>query len=145
VTVHEAIHEVRKVGTIRAENGKLKLRFPEPERVRLEPAIDILRHNRESALQTLSTTESDPTRIPPADKWPRSLSELAAEVAQRSNDPQAARREVWMQWCEWKAVALNRLFQEQGTSGEPGRITPAVVRHGELKTRGSDVRTRGGD
>ena len=123
MTVHEAIREVRKVGTIRAENGKLKLRFPEPERARLEPAIETLRHYRETALQTLSTTESFSTAIPPAARWPQSLSELAAEVGQRSGDTEAARREVWIDWCEWKAAALNRLFQEQGTSGEPGRIT----------------------
>ena len=30
----------------------------------------------------------------------------------------------------WKAAALNRLFQEQGTIGEPGRLTAATVRHG---------------
>lgn len=34
-------------------------------------------------------------------------------------------------WCEWKAAALNRLFQEQGVTGQPGRITAATVRHGE--------------
>ena len=44
MTVHEAIDEVQKVGTIRAENGKLKLRFPETERARLEAAIEALRH-----------------------------------------------------------------------------------------------------
>lgn len=36
-------------------------------------------------------------------------------------------------WADWKAAALNRLFQEQGTSGQPGRITAATVRHGERK------------
>jgi len=36
-------------------------------------------------------------------------------------------------WAEWKAAALNRLFQGQGTSGQPGRITAATVRHGERK------------
>jgi hypothetical protein len=34
-------------------------------------------------------------------------------------------------WAEWKAAALNRLFQEQGITGQPGRITAATVRHGE--------------
>ena len=33
-------------------------------------------------------------------------------------------------WAEWKAAALNRLFQEQGATGKPGRITAATVRHG---------------
>jgi hypothetical protein len=131
VTVQDAIHEVRKVGTIRAENGKLKLRFPEPAQAHLEAAIETLRHNREAALRTLTTPETDPAAIPPAANWPRALSELAAEVGQRSGDPEAARREVWVDWYEWKAAALNRLFQEQGTSGQPGKITAATVRHGE--------------
>ncbi len=34
-------------------------------------------------------------------------------------------------WAEWKASALNRLFQQQGLTGRPGRITAATVRHGE--------------
>jgi hypothetical protein len=34
-------------------------------------------------------------------------------------------------WAEWKAAALNRLFQEQGTTGKPGRITAATIRSGE--------------
>jgi len=38
-----------------------------------------------------------------------------------------------MDWAEWKAAGLNRLFQEQGTTGKPGRITAATVRHGEQK------------
>src|SRR5580698_3068160 len=32
---------------------------------------------------------------------------------------------------EWKAAPLNRLFQEQGLTQQPGRITAATVRHGE--------------
>ena len=36
-----------------------------------------------------------------------------------------------MSWAEWKAVALNRLFLEQGTAGQLGRITAETVRHGE--------------
>ena len=136
MTVHDAIHEVQKVGSIRAENGKLKLRFPEPERERLESVIETLRQNRETVLQTLSTVEADSSSIPPVADWPQSFSELAAEVGQRSGAPEAARREVWSNWCQWKAVALNRLFQEQGTSGQPGRITAATVEHGEKKERG---------
>jgi hypothetical protein len=33
-------------------------------------------------------------------------------------------------WADWKAAELNRLFQEQGTSGQRGRITAATVLHG---------------
>jgi hypothetical protein len=42
-------------------------------------------------------------------------------------------------WAEWKAAELNRLFREQGATGEPGRITAATVRHGERKTKGAEL------
>ena len=68
MTVHDAIDEIQKVGTIRAENGKPKLRFPEPERGRLEPAIETLRDNRETALRALET-ECNLDIVPPAAEW----------------------------------------------------------------------------
>lgn len=34
-------------------------------------------------------------------------------------------------WAELKAGGLNRLFRDQGKTGEPGRITAATVRHGQ--------------
>ena len=42
--------------------------------------------------------------------------------------------EAGVSWAEWKATALNRLFHECGVTGQPGRITEATVRHGELST-----------
>ena len=42
---------------------------------------------------------------------------------------------VGVPWAEWKAAGLNRLFQQQGLTGELGRITPATVRDGERKER----------
>jgi hypothetical protein len=33
-------------------------------------------------------------------------------------------------WAKWKAATLNRLFQEQGATGQQGRITSATVSHG---------------
>ncbi len=36
-----------------------------------------------------------------------------------------------LSWAEWKTEMLNQLFQEQGRSGQRGRITPTTVRHGE--------------
>lgn len=138
MTVHDAIHEVRKVGTIQAENGKLKLRFPEPARGHLECAIETLRRDRDAALRALTGTERDAPRIPPPGLWPKSLSELAAEIGRRSGNTGAAEAEVWMSWCEWKAAALNRLFQQQGGTGQPGRITTATVRHGESISRWTD-------
>jgi len=40
-------------------------------------------------------------------------------------------RSVADSWSEWKASRLNRLFQQQGATGRPGRITAATVRHGK--------------
>jgi hypothetical protein len=39
-------------------------------------------------------------------------------------------------WADWKAAMLNRLFQEKGSTGQPGRITAATVRDGESKQKG---------
>jgi hypothetical protein len=33
-------------------------------------------------------------------------------------------------WAYWKAAELNRVFQEQGVTGQSGRITAATIRHG---------------
>ena len=71
--------------------------------------------------------------VPPANEWPLSLSELAAEIGRGSGDAEGVRREVWLDWCEWKAAALNQLFRNQGVTGQPGRITAATVQHGERK------------
>jgi hypothetical protein len=38
-----------------------------------------------------------------------------------------------MPWAEWKAVSLNRLFQDQGVIGKPGKITADTVLDGERK------------
>jgi len=40
---------------------------------------------------------------------------------------------------EWKAAEVNRVLQEQGTSGQPGRIAAETVRHGE-RNRGEPTR-----
>ena len=40
-------------------------------------------------------------------------------------------QQITMSWVDWKAQALNNLFLERGTSGQPGRITAATIRHGE--------------
>ena len=56
------------------------------------------------------------------------ISELPQALRCNSED---TRREVWLSWAEWKAQSLNRLFQEQGLTGQPGRITVETVRHSE--------------
>ena len=70
---------------------------------------------------------------PPVTKWP--LGEVAADVEQRCSVPQASLSEIWIDWCQWKATWLNRLFQEQGLTKQPGGITAAAVRHGEAHFR----------
>ena len=49
-------------------------------------------------------------------------------------------------WAEWKAAALNRLFQEQGTTWKPGRIKATTIlrseRHPAITGEGAaDART----
>jgi hypothetical protein len=61
--------------------------------------------------------------------------EAASELANTTTPPSWAGTEhaCGIPWAEWKALVLNRLFQDQGITGEPGRITAATVRHGERK------------
>jgi len=64
MTVQQAIDQVRLVGTIRAENGKLKLRFPESEQARLGRVIETLKGNREAALRALKAGQpSEPATL----------------------------------------------------------------------------------
>ncbi|HEY6343227.1 MAG TPA: hypothetical protein VIY49_17165 [Bryobacteraceae bacterium] len=137
MTIAEAIEQVQTVGSVRAENGKLKLRFPELERGRLKPAIETLRENRDTALAALTAKESG--AVPPAEAWPQSLDELAQERGKQTGDIVTARKEIWISYEEFLACQLNRLFDELGTPG-PGqtrsKITAATVRHGmERATR----------
>ncbi len=39
--------------------------------------------------------------------------------------------ERWLTWEQWRADSLNSLFYALGKTGEPGRILPQTVRHGE--------------
>jgi hypothetical protein len=57
----------------------------------------------------------------------------SAESPEIRDKPAAA--ELGMPWAEWKAAALNQLFKELGTTGQPGRITAEAVRHGEHHQR----------
>jgi hypothetical protein len=65
---------------------------------------------------------------------------VLAAMEQEPNQPWAVRdrrlEEIgWspdgIPWAEWKAASLNKLFEEQGVTGEPGRITPETIRRGE--------------
>jgi hypothetical protein len=73
-------------------------------------------------------SQADPHGLEETTPGVRTTSPAATQVGQ---GPDSA--EVGQTWAEWKAAALNRLFREQGTSGQPGRITAATVRHGEQK------------
>ena len=53
------------------------------------------------------------------------------ELAHVSVASEGAEHERAVSRAEWKAAALNQLFQEQGVTGQPGRITAATVLHGE--------------
>ena len=70
MTVQEALSTIQQVGTVEARSGNLKIRFPQPERKRLQPAIAFLRNNKAEALAAIST------QYPSAESenwpWPRS-------------------------------------------------------------------------
>jgi hypothetical protein len=102
------------------------------------------------ALRTLSSGEVpvrylDGAGIPTRYKLRRVPGEpvtmnVLAEMERHPDQPWAVRDRMlhevrWRSkptsWAEWKAAALNRLIQEQGVTGKPGRITAATVRHGE--------------
>jgi hypothetical protein len=115
MTLQESIDEVRRIGSIRVENGKLKLRFPEADGPRLKPAIAVLRQNRDAALLVLTTT--DARAVPPPECWPESLLGLAQQRGRQSGDPEAAKAEVWISYTEFLAERLNKLFDEHGKHG----------------------------
>jgi hypothetical protein len=52
-------------------------------------------------------------------------------VRSQLGEESAPEPERGISWAEWKAAALNRLFREQGVTGQPGRITATTIRHGE--------------
>lgn len=56
MTTQDAIAEVRKVGTIRAEAGRLKVRFPATLAERLRPALNVLKQDRDAALAVVGSS-----------------------------------------------------------------------------------------
>ena len=57
------------------------------------------------------------------------------EVASPTQCGRATGPEIGIPRAEWKAAALNRLFQEQAVTGKLGRITAATVERGEKKEK----------
>jgi hypothetical protein len=66
---------------------------------------------------------SDSPIVGPAGEAPTNPTEVALDWAPL--------QERVMSWAEWKAAALNRLFEEHGRLGRPGRITAETVLHGQ--------------
>jgi hypothetical protein len=59
--------------------------------------------------------------------------QAAGPKAGKSGFEGSVKATTFITWADWKAATLNRLFQEQGLTGEPGRITAATVRDGERR------------
>jgi hypothetical protein len=66
-------------------------------------------------------------------------SKVLAAMEQEQNQPWVVRDRMleemnWtpegVPWATWQAASLNRLFEQQGVRGEPGKIKPETVRHG---------------
>ena len=75
-------------------------------------------------------TEESPDREPTKPSKPGSVGFVgptSTPVPEIAVDCQKPEERV-MSWCEWQAAALNRLFLEQGVTGQPGRITPETIR-----------------
>jgi len=75
----------------------------------------------------------------PSEPIPVKESLHVEEQAPTNSEPVLAKStlEQVVPWAEWKAEALNRLFQEQGVTGLTARITAATVMHGACSPRGA--------
>ena len=112
----------REVGGVSGNKSEAK---PEPVTV---PAP-------EPPALTAALTAAESGTVPPLEAWPESLADRAGAGAQ-TGDAEAARQEVWLSWCEWKARELNRIFNEHGCRGisrDASGITAATVTDGMEK------------
>lgn len=109
-STHANAHEIRTgfVGFVVETSGESPEIRGEPDAA--EPAAMVDAFNA-----VIETTAGAPAASP-----------LAPEREQRANIARPA-----ADWADWRAAVLNRLFQDQGMTGQPGRITAATVRHGE--------------
>jgi len=80
-------------------------------------------------LENGDRSDTSPTSVTsvtvPRDTLVSSLSPLSPEPP-----AVACTSEQGICWEEWKAAALNQLFQEKGCTGLPGLITAATIKHG---------------
>ena len=66
--------------------------------------------------------ESEPTKP----SKPGSVG-FAGAIPAESQEIRVNQQEHAAPWAYWKGVALNRLFEEQGATGKPGRIAAATI------------------
>jgi hypothetical protein len=71
--------------------------------------------------------QNDKANVGAAAMIPPSVGKYGAEI--EAHKRRAGERGIT--WAGWKAAALNRLFKEQGTTGQTGRITAETIRLGE--------------
>lgn len=110
----EALREARAAGVgIVLDGADLLLRSSEPPPAAVIEALSRYKADIVALLQTAGLNEQLQGAA-----WHTSGTTALAEAARVS-------------WAEWKAAMLNRLFQEQGIIGQPGRITSPTIRHGE--------------
>ena len=120
----EALKEARAAGIdITIDNEDLVLQAPAPPPISV---LDALSRNKAEIVALLR---------PGNDKSVEDRHVFDHEYAGiRPSRISAETETPGISFAAWKAAALNRLFQEQGTNGEPGQITSATVRRGERKT-----------
>jgi hypothetical protein len=166
LTLPAALEIIRQTGSIQIENGKLLARFPETERGRLQPALDLLRSQREEVLRLLEEPPAEPAAPAQAERRAEMepttpLTEPAAPEPSEPTPPLAAvspeepgvpsepaktladvdPEERGVPYAQWRAIELNELFREHGTLKEPGHITGATIRHGLKETNKEPTRT----
>src|ERR1035441_8436746 len=58
MTISEAVQLIRRVGVVESRGGNLKVKFPEEQRVALQPAIEVLRSGKAEALALLAEPDT---------------------------------------------------------------------------------------
>lgn len=86
--------------------------------------------SRRDVGESASDAPLGPSR--PCEDAERAIPPVSLHVKSAPTCTVSAEHESGLGWAEWKAMSLNRLFQEQGVTGQPGRITAATLEHGEL-------------
>jgi hypothetical protein len=116
--------------------ASLKLGNPSEAKPGLSETCQVNSHN-----ETKMATDS--VSLPSAAEGKRSLNatEIPGPTALINGIDGA--RLCCASWAEWKAAALNRLFQEQGVTGQLGRVTAGTVRHGERVLGDAPCQKRG--